>query len=296
MPFFWDVIVQEGQIYGNRNFGNKVNVSNFFKISYPGYNEMLTGRPDPIFIPNIPINNRHINVLEYLNLKTAYQGRVVVFSSWNIFPFILNEKRNGLPMNSGYLQKIKSGKDSADLFVEELEHEVVRKTHTRFDLLTYFSARQYINREHPKIVMLGLGETDEFAHHGQYDLYLQQITAFDKMIAELWYYVQTDPFYRDNTIFIITSDHGRGRKAQRWSSHGILTAGSGESWLAILGPGIRPTGELKINSQIWQAQIASTVAMLLGEKFSPAHRTAPTLTIPMESAYIKNTALGLIAK
>jgi hypothetical protein len=296
MPFFWDLIAEHGQLYGNRNFGNKVNVSNFFKISYPGYNEMLTGHADPIFIPNIPINNRSINVLEYLNRKPAYQGRIAVFSSWNIFPFILNEKRNGLPMNSGYSQKINKRQDSADVFVQKLEENIDKKTHTRFDLLTYFSARQYIGQEHPRVLMLGLGETDEFAHNGRYDLYLQQITAFDKMIAELWYYVQTDPFYKDNTIFIITSDHGRGKKPDRWSSHGLLTAGSGEIWLAVLGPGIKPTGEVKTNAQFWQGQIAPTIALLIGERFSPPHKVSPPLNIPMESDYSPNTVLSSFTK
>ena len=296
MPFFWDLIAEHGQLYGNRNFGNKVNVSNFFKISYPGYNEMLTGRPDPIFIPNLPLNNRNINVLEYLNRESTYQGRIVVFSSWNIFPYILNEKRNSLPMNSGYSQKINSRMDSADFLVQELEQQVVRKTHTRFDLLTYFSARQYITQEHPKVVLLALGETDEFAHRGRYDLYLQQITAFDKMISELWYFVQTDPFYKDNTIFIITSDHGRGKKPERWSAHGILTSGSGETWLAILGPGIKQTGEVKTNAQVWQSQIASTIALLIGEKFFPPHKVNPALNIPMESDFLRNTALSSLTK
>jgi len=60
------------------------------------------------------------------------------------------------------------------------------------------------------MVFLGLGETDEFAHQGRYDQYLQKAHQFDQMIAELWYFVQTDPFYKDNTIFLITTDHGGG--------------------------------------------------------------------------------------
>src|ERR1700722_5002660 len=93
MPFFWNVIAEQGQLYGNRLLGNKMDVKNWYKISYPGYNEILTGYSDPLLIPNIPVNNRNINVLEYLNAKENYAGKVVVFSSWNIFPYILNEKR-----------------------------------------------------------------------------------------------------------------------------------------------------------------------------------------------------------
>lgn len=38
MPFFWNVIAEKGMLAGNREYGNQVNVSNLYKISYPGYN------------------------------------------------------------------------------------------------------------------------------------------------------------------------------------------------------------------------------------------------------------------
>ncbi|MGI8950986.1 MAG: hypothetical protein ACR2FN_05295 [Chitinophagaceae bacterium] len=35
MPFIWQQIAKHGQIYGNRNFGNNVNVKNKYWFSYP---------------------------------------------------------------------------------------------------------------------------------------------------------------------------------------------------------------------------------------------------------------------
>ncbi|HSY60452.1 MAG TPA: hypothetical protein VK796_01200, partial [Cytophaga sp.] len=43
MPFMWNFIEHKGQLWGNRNYGNEVSVVNPYKISYPGYNEILTG-------------------------------------------------------------------------------------------------------------------------------------------------------------------------------------------------------------------------------------------------------------
>src|ERR1700712_2774523 len=76
MPFFWNVIAKKGQLYGNRLLNNKVNMKNLYKISYPGYNEILTGYADWHFIPNTPVNNGNINILEYLNQQPAYKGKV----------------------------------------------------------------------------------------------------------------------------------------------------------------------------------------------------------------------------
>ena len=92
MPFFWNVIVKQGQLYGNRNLNNKVNVKNPYKISYPGYNELLSGYADPLPIMNAPVNNRNKTILEYFNNKAEYRGQVAAFSSWYIFSFLLNTK------------------------------------------------------------------------------------------------------------------------------------------------------------------------------------------------------------
>src|SRR5664279_3909869 len=102
LPFFWNVIQQRGQLYGNRLYKNKVNVSNSYKFSYPGYNEILTGYPDLYVSSNEPKTNLNINVLEYLNSFDEFRSQVVAFTSWDIFPYILNKKRSGLKVNSGY--------------------------------------------------------------------------------------------------------------------------------------------------------------------------------------------------
>src|SRR5262249_36936940 len=76
LPFFWNTVAEEGRIYGNRQLGNKVNVRNWYKISYPGYNEIFTGHTDAFNSPNLPVENPHVNVLEYLNNSQEYKGKV----------------------------------------------------------------------------------------------------------------------------------------------------------------------------------------------------------------------------
>ena len=56
-PFLWSTVVSQGQIYGNRNLGSRVNLSNRYWFSYPGYNELLTGRPDKRIRNNARIVN-----------------------------------------------------------------------------------------------------------------------------------------------------------------------------------------------------------------------------------------------
>lgn len=283
LPFFWSVLAKQGQIMGNRNFKNKVNVDNLFKISYPGYNEIFTGYPDKIFIPNLPFRNPNSNVLTFLNNQDAFAGRVAAFCSWKMFPFILHEKNGNLPVNAGY--KALTENDSTNIIINSIQKNIAHVGSTRHDLLTYEAAKNYIDLHHPKVLYVGLGETDEFAHHGAYDQYLQKLHQADAMIAELWYLVQTDPFYKNNTSFIITTDHGRGRRADNWNTHGFWIGGSGETWLALLGKGIEPTGEFFEKQQVYQKQIAATITLLLGLTYEANHPIAK----PLELLPIKKT-------
>lgn len=270
MPFFWNVIAKKGQLSGNRDYKNDVNVKNLYKISYPGYNELFTGSADRTLIPNLAVRNSNINVLEWLNAKEDYKGKVVAYSSWNIMPYILAESENGLPVNSGY-ESLNDTEDTVNAMINQVQQNVEKKTHCRFDMLTFGCAKRYLEEKHPKVLFLGLGETDEFAHKGEYDHYLQKAHQFDEMVAELWYFVQTDPFYKNNTTFIITTDHGRGKKSSTWNAHGFWVGGSGQTWLATIGQGIIPMGEIKEKDQIYTSQIAATISQLLGEKFRSNH-------------------------
>ena len=45
MPFLWSTIATNGVVYGNRDKGSKVKVRNGHHFSYPGYSEILVGRP-----------------------------------------------------------------------------------------------------------------------------------------------------------------------------------------------------------------------------------------------------------
>ncbi|HEX9509077.1 MAG TPA: hypothetical protein VF939_01245 [Puia sp.] len=289
MPFFWNTIAERGQLYGNRRFDNKVNVKNFLKISYPGYNEIFTGHTDATS-PNLPINNKNINVLEYLNDIPAYHGKVAVFTSWNVFPYILNKTRSGLPINSGY-EKLNEENDTTAGMIDSVEG-TMPPSKTRYDLLTYLSAREYIDRHHPSVLYLGLGETDECAHAARYDLYLQHANHIDQMIAELWYTIQTDPYYKDSTTLLITTDHGRGWKTRKWTTHGFWANGSGQIWVAMMGPDILPEGELKTRGQVYQKQLAATIALLMGDPSGAGHPPGEPIRFPSAAPLLAKPSSG----
>ena len=110
------------------------------------------------FLPNLAVRNRNENILNFLNEQKAYNGRVAAFSSWNVLPFILDEKMNGMPVNSGY-EYLEETDDEENILINQVQKNIVHKTNTRHDLLTYASAKTYIEQKHPRVLFLGLGET-----------------------------------------------------------------------------------------------------------------------------------------
>jgi membrane-anchored protein YejM (alkaline phosphatase superfamily) len=212
----------------------------------------------------------------YLNTKPAFTKKIAAFTSWDVFPYILNEQRSGFFINSGYDTLNGSSLTREETLLNKTTDEYVfERSDTRYDQLTFLVAKDYIRKNQPRIVYLGLGETDEFAHQGRYDLYLNKANEIDKMLAELWHLVQTTPGYADNTSFIITTDHGRG-KDNKWTAHSELIKGSSQTWLAIMGPGLPSMGEVKKQQQLYQRQLAQTIAFLLGEEFVPYTNSFPS--------------------
>ncbi len=93
-----------------------------------------------------------------------------------------------------------------------------------------------MKKEHPKLVYIAYGETDDFAHVGDYQAYLRAANNTDSLIKEIWNFTQEDDFYIDKTIFIITTDHGRGTKPlHTWRSHDSQIKGADQVWLVGFG-------------------------------------------------------------
>ncbi|MFL5809056.1 MAG: alkaline phosphatase family protein [Flavisolibacter sp.] len=268
--FIWTTLAPQGQVYGNRLFGNKVNVSNPYRFSYPGYNELFTGYPDTAVNSNNKVFNPNINVLEFINEQPGYKGRVAAFTSWDVFPYILNTKRSGLYVNSD-MDTLKFN-TPAFLLLNDMQFLTAKPLDLRLDILTYMSAREYLKMQKPKVLYIAFDETDDFAHEGMYDQYLKSAHAEDAMIADLWNTLQSISEYRNKTALIITCDHGRGDEVKtEWTSHGQNIAGADQIWMAFMGPGISKKGEVKQEMQIYQAQLAQTLAQLLGMNFKASH-------------------------
>lgn len=277
MPFLWSEIASKGQIYGNRDLGNKVDVSNPYWFSYPGYSEIMTGNVDKKINSNGHKANPNVNVLEFLNQQPQIKGKTIAFGAWNAFDRILNEKRSNFPVISAF-DSIGGNKPTE---IQKLLNEMRANSFKPFhedeclDVFTHYQAFNELKTNKPKVLYIAYGETDEWAHRGHYKSYLDAANQVDTWIKEIWDFVQNDPQYKNKTTLLITVDHGRGdKKKSEWTSHGDDIEGASEIWFAVMGPEIAPRGEIKTESQIYQKQFAQTIAKIMGYTFTADHEVA----------------------
>lgn len=273
MPFTWNFIAKKGQLYGNRDQGNNVNVKNPYWISYPGRAEIMSGFVDSAISSNEYKNNDNINVLEFLNQQKNYAGKVASFVCWVPAGKNLNKDKTSMLVNIPWEDVHNAHLTNEQILANELQHISPRilGDGERLDFEVYALAKSYINANHPKVIYIDFGDTDEYAHAGAYDKYLEDIHNIDAMIEKLWNLVQADPFYKNKTSFLIFPDHGRG-VGNEWTDHGSDVMHCDETWFAAWGPNIKPLGEMKGPGQIYQTQYAATIAKLLGFKYDPAQQ------------------------
>ena len=188
MPFTWSFIAKNGTILGNRNLGCTMDVTNKMWFSYPGYNEDLCGHADDQNIhSNDAIPNPNVTVFEAANKTSLYQGQVLCFGSWARFIEIFNEKRSGLEVNANYRHAMSKNPTEREKFLDKMQ-ELCPKywEQERFDFLTHEYAMEAMRTRHPKLVFIGYGDTDEWAHAGNYRLYLDAAHNTDAFLKVLF--------------------------------------------------------------------------------------------------------------
>ena len=278
LPFVWKAVAERGQVFGDRSRDAPATLTNGMKFSYPGYSELFCGFGDPRIDSNDKTPNPNLSVLEFLDGRPAYRGRVAAVCTWDVFPAIFRSARNGLFVHSGWTpivdEPLSDRQRQANLMIRRLPHYWPDNV---YDVIAMEAASEHVRRHRPRVLFIGLGETDEWAHGRRYDLYLHAAHEADDFLGGLWRTVQEMPEYRDRTALVLTTDHGRGGTEADWTDHGRQVEGAEAIWIAVMGPDTAALG-VRRGVAVTQSQVAATIAELLGEDFGAASpRAAPPL-------------------
>jgi hypothetical protein len=269
LPFLWTVIVRQGQLFGDPSRGSLARVTNRLLFSYPGYNELLAGVADPRIDSNDKRTNPNLTVLEWLSGRPSFRGRVAVFGSWDVLPYIVAAERSALFVNGDGPPVAAAKSDRERLLNEFAEDLPLFWEEARLDAATMQGALEHLRTRKPRVLYVLLGETDEWAHERRYDLYLDAAHRFDRFLQRLWETAQSMPEYRGRTALLVSVDHGRGDTALDWTEHGEELPASERIWIGVMGPDTPALG-LRGSGTVTQSQFAATLAALVGEDFRAA--------------------------
>lgn len=269
MPFLWREVAAKGQIFGDPAANSRAHVTNGLWFSYPGYNEMFAGAPDPRIDSNDKLPNPNLTVLEWLNSRSAFKGKVAAFGAWDVLPYILNSSRSGIPVGTGFTP-VPAPVTDRERAINQLAIDLPRYWgYGTFDAPVLYAALEAIRTTQPRVLYLMLGEGDEWAHEGKYDLYLDAARRSDQFIQRVWDTLQSLPAYAGKTTLLVTTDHGRGATTKDWSDHGKDVPAAENTWFAALGPSVPALG-VRRGITVTTSQLAATIAAVLGEDFVAA--------------------------
>jgi hypothetical protein len=110
------------------------------------------------------------------------------------------------------------------------------------DELSVYITRQLMQQLAPSLLWITLHDID-IAHAGAYSLYIEGIRRTDRLCAELWKTIQTEPEYAGNTTLFILPDFGRDSDEDSggngFQHHRTGDALSRTTWMMAMGAGVR---------------------------------------------------------
>lgn len=274
LPFVWGTLVKEGQLFGDPASQALCKSTNGLKFSYPGYSELFCGVADPRIDSNDKRENPNLSVLEFLNDRPGFNKKVAAVCTWDVFPSIFRSQKNGLKVHSGWSPRMEPGISIKQKHLNELMENLPRYWPDNvFDAITLGTAVEYLEQHQPRVLYIGLGETDEWGHGRRYDLYLDAAHQADQALADLWKKLQQMPQYQGKTSILLTTDHGRGMTRINWTDHGEKVEGAEYVWIGVMGP-TTPALGLRKHITSTQSQVAATIAAMVGEDFQQASKQA----------------------
>jgi len=226
LPNIYYYFVNQGMAIGKNS---QIIASGKNHISLPGYLEMMRGFPTTDCTTNLCEPELTTTLLD------NYQN-VTVISSWDTIKKSTTNQPEKFNINSGrnyrtskYLQLPIHDDQDFKGYVGHLDY--------RPDEFTMKSTLDYLSKNKPEFLWVSLGDTDEYAHNGEYNKYISALKKADYFIGEI---IQE---YDENTVFIVTTDHGRSKD---WTSHGY-DPDSARVWLMMYGKNIPTKQFVKFN-------------------------------------------------
>lgn len=263
MPNLHRIIRSEGAALGAPGVGEPISASGPNYVSLPGYIEMLSGRHET----ECTSNECGVSRFRSLPDDFAVCGEVAVVSSWPPIARAVGTNEAALvSAGKSALRGTLKGTRANALF-EQGQRGAPEPGYGdyRADQYTAPLALEILRETRPSFLFVGLGDTDEHAHHNDYPGYLDALRAADRTIGEIDAVLTEQRLTGRETLLLVTSDHGR---SHNFSDHGDSKE-SARVWLVAAGSRVYARGMVAAPEPRYLADLAPSVRAVAGLPPSP---------------------------
>ncbi len=240
--------------------------------SLPGYTEMLTGKA-PACQANVCPPTREPSWLDRCAALPEHRpGDAALVSSWENIALVASRSPRDLPISAGRHHLF-----GRSLFARDAELLGLLDRHARgfpapggqdyrVDAATAEIALGYLESARPRCLFVGLGDTDEHAHRGDYVSYVGALRRFDLFVGELVARLDGMDDYGRSTTVVVTTDHGR---SAGFVSHGRSPEAS-KVFLFAAGGEVPLRGVVEPAAERTLSDIPGTLLALAGDEGASA--------------------------
>jgi hypothetical protein len=238
---------QEGILVGDAHRGDRILASGPNYVSLPGYSEILRGLPSSSCFDNdCPQTVTPTLLDELADEPGARREQVALISSWERIPLVAAARPERMMVSAG-----------RDPVADRGLGPWPGGGGYRPDAVTAPVAMRYLETERPRFLFIGLGDTDEFAHHGDYRGYVSALRFADAVLGRLAAVLDRFAAEGRRTALFATADHGR---AANFRDHGGFAPESANVWLGVRSPSI-PLNQALTGARL--ADIAPAIRRML---------------------------------
>jgi len=278
LPHIYGRMVDGGLAIGAPGRGRPMLASGPAYLSLPGYQELLTGQPATAC---------RSNRCPFVGLPTLLDRVRVAFSlppeqvaaiaSWERMERATSTDNHKIVVSAG--RHHGATRDAlrvspcASATLDQAAASSAAPGHDdyRADRYTASLALEYLRARRPRVLFVGLGDTDEYGHGGDYRWYLDALGQLDLFVGQLFATLDGMGEYGAQTTVVLTTDHGW---SEDFAAHGGDEPASARVWLFAAGGAIPRRGLVEAARTYHLADVTPSLLALLGIELSPEERSS----------------------
>jgi hypothetical protein len=266
MPRTRQLVATRGVALGATRAGcGRVHTAGGSNVSLPGYIEIFTGRASRCL-------DNHCRQVSTSVLDDAARaaggggGGAASIGAWDMLANAVTGGGAGVVVSAGRNWPSELALDAEGRLAElvaagQRADPYPGHGNYRPDAETAAIALEYYRVAAPALFHIGLGDTDEYGHRGDYLAYLDALKHADAVIGAVADLLDTMGETGAKTTVIVAPDHGRNSD---FLHHGLFHPESGRAFVLAFGGPVPPRGVACPSRDLTLADIAPTIRVLMG--------------------------------